>query len=206
MLKLKNQPNHNAVLIYSDSQDELGKTFIRFQEHYESCNPDFKGKVFTLGQFKSWYSKKYGADTYHHDWKGFNFPSPVLEPFRQGLFDPLTSYEIELLELLKYRNDEFYIIGANEDSVLRHELAHALYFHDTKYRYMINKTFDNYKKDIAQIKKYILNKGYHEDVLYDELQAYITDNDDEFILNNTPKYILKTITGLYDKHSKGKDL
>lgn len=206
MLLLRNQPQHNAVLVYSDSQEELGQTFIRFQEYYESANPDFKGKVFTLGSFKNWYSKTYGGDTYHHDWKGFNFPSIVLKPFREGLFDPLTSHEIELLSLLKYRNDDFYIIGANETSILRHELAHALYYNDLSYRKKINAIFSSYSKNISEIKQYILNKGYHSDVLYDELQAYITDNDDEFIIEHTPKHIVTTINKLYNHHSSGKDL
>lgn len=206
MLKIKNQPQHNAILIYSDSQEELGQTFVRFQEHYESANEEFRGKIFTLGYFKNWYSKHYGGDTYHHDWRGFNFPSSVLKPFREGLFDPLTPQEVEFLSLLKYRNDDFYIIGANDNSVLRHELAHALYYSDLSYRKKINTIFNSYKKNITEISKYILDKGYHEDVLYDELQAYITDQDDEFILEHTPKYVNTTINKLYNKHSVGKVL
>lgn len=200
MLKIKNQSQYNAVLIYADSQDELGQTFIRFQEHYESCNPDFKGKVFTLGQFKNWYSSKYGADTYHIDWMGFNFPSTVLQPFRQGLFDPLTPNEIELLNLLKYRHDNFYIIGANVDTVLKHELAHALYYNNAHYRDKINKLFETYESDILKIKNFILDKGYHEDVLYDELQAYIIDWDNEFIIQNTPKSLATEVIATHNLH------
>jgi hypothetical protein len=35
MLKIKKQP-YNSVWITADSQKELGETFIRFQEYYES--------------------------------------------------------------------------------------------------------------------------------------------------------------------------
>jgi hypothetical protein len=206
MLSIKNQPNYKTIIVHSNSQDELGRTFIRFQEHYESCNTDFKGKVFTLGQFKNWYSITYGTDSYHHDWKGFNFPSTVLKPFRDGLFDPLTSYEIDLLERLKYRNDTFYIVGANENSILQHELAHALYFCDNNYRLKINRIFDKYKKNIKQILQYILNKGYHKDVLYDELQAYIVDNDDKFIIDNSPKDLIQTIRKLHAYYTEKRNL
>jgi hypothetical protein len=111
MLKVKKQP-YNSVWISADSQEELGNTFIRFQEFYESPNPNFLGKIFTLGMVRQWYSVKYGADTYHHDWTGFNFPSRILLPFKQGLFDPLTNEEIALLNLFKYRQDHFYISRA----------------------------------------------------------------------------------------------
>ena len=143
MLTVSKQP-HNSVWIKADSQKELADTFIRFQEHYES--PQFRNKIFTLGQLKNWYSIKYGADTYNKDWTGFNFPSRILEPFRQGLFDPLTKEEKRLIKLLKYRNDDFYIIGANSDSTLRHELTHALYHNNKDYRKKINQLLDSNKK------------------------------------------------------------
>jgi hypothetical protein len=53
------------VLLKARSQQELGRTFLRFQEHYES--PEWKGKVFTIGQIRAWYAETYGADTYERD-------------------------------------------------------------------------------------------------------------------------------------------
>lgn len=200
MLKLKSQP-HNSVWISADSQTELGTTFMRFQEYYESPNPDFKGKIFTCGQVKTWYSTKYGGDTYHHDWHGFNFPSSVLIPFKQGLFDPLTIKEKELLSFFKYRHDYFYIIGANDKSVLRHELAHALYSCNKVYSSRINEICITFKKELAKTRKYILDKGYHEDVLNDEIQAYITDNEDEYIINNTPAKVIQKINQVYQYYN-----
>lgn len=187
----------NSIWVCADTQEELGNTFIRFQEYYESPNIEFRNKIFTIGQVRSWYSTRYGADTYHHDWTGFNFPSRVLDPFRKGLFDPLTNEEKTLLELLKYRYDNFYIIGAQNQSVLRHELAHALYAYSSNYRTKIDELCHKYKKNLKKTSDYILNKGYHKSVLNDELQAYITDNDDEFIKNNTPSIIIEQINKLY---------
>lgn len=202
MLKIKKQP-YNSVWISADSQSELATTFMRFQEHYESPNPNFKDKVFTVGQLRSWYSITYGADTYHHDWLGFNFPSTVLTPFKQGLFDPLTNEEKNLLEFFRYRHDEFYIIGAQDASVLRHELAHALYSSNSKYRNEINNYLNKNKKYLKKTREYILHKGYCEEVLNDELQAYITDNDDKEIIKNTPDKIIKTINSIYKKYANG---
>lgn len=201
MLRIKNQP-YNSVWISADSQEELGRTFIRFQEHYESPNPDFRGKIFTLGMVRNWYSVKYGADTYHYDWTGFNFPSRILLPFKQGLFDPLTNEEIVLLDLFKYRYDHFYIMGAQNDATLRHELSHALYDSNEKYRNEIDSYIKKNKRGLAKTRKYILDKGYTEEVLNDEIQAYITDNDDPNIINNTDSHIILDINKIYKKYRK----
>lgn len=201
MLKCVKQP-YNSVLISADSQDELGLTFMRFQEYYESANKNFRNNIFTLGQLRNWYSEKYGSNSYHTHWHGFNFPSRVLKPFKDGLFDPLTKEEESLLELLRYRNDDFYIIGAQTKEYLRHELSHALYHYDKKYRLEIDTFLNKYNNQIKHISKYILNKGYTKEVLNDELQAYITDNDDEFIINSTCPKIISSINKIYAKYCK----
>lgn len=200
MLHIKPQ-KFNSVLVSADSQEELSQTFMRFQEHYESPNPQFRGNIFTRGQYLNWYSQTYGAATYHIDWTGFNFPSYILEPFKSGLFDPLTDQESNLVNLLKYRTDKFYIIGANSDSIIRHELAHALYYHDKKYAQTISTLFDSHKSEISKTIKYIIDQGYHQDVIYDELQAYITDNDDEYIMENIPEKLIQKVNEIYTKYS-----
>ncbi len=198
-LKVKKQP-FNSVWICADSQEELGNTFIRFQEYYEG--PKFKGQIFTTGQIRAWYSSTYGANTYQHDWSGYNFPSMVLKPFRDGLFDPLTNEEKNLIDLFRYRHDSFYIIGAQTDGVLRHELSHALYGYSVKYKISIDQLIKKYQKELKDTIKYILDKGYDKSVINDELQAYITDNDDEFIKKNTPKHIIEQMNQLYEYHSE----
>lgn len=199
VLKVKIQP-YNSVLVSADSQEELNITFMRFTEFYESPNPKFRNQIFTIGQLKNWYSTTYGADTYHRDWTGFNIPSKVLDPFRQGLFDPLTENENELLNLFKYRYDDYYIIGAQNDSVLRHELAHALYASNKRYRSSIDLYIKKNESSLKKISKYIIDKGYCKEVLNDELQAYITDNEDEYILKNTPINIIQHINSIYQQY------
>jgi len=201
MLKLKKQP-YNSIWISADSQKELGETFIRFQEYYESPNPDFYNKIFTLGSVKHWYSMEYGADIYSDTWIGFNFPSTVLLPFKQGLFDPLTDQEKILLDLLRYRNDDYYIIGAQNKSTLRHELSHAMYGFSNKYKEEINNFISQNSSKFKKIKHYIINKGYHKNVINDEIQAYVTDNDDSFILNNLDPEMISGINKIYIRNKK----
>jgi hypothetical protein len=201
MLKLKKQP-YNSVWISADSQRELGETFIRFQEYYESPSKKFRNNTFTLGDVKNYYSLEYGADLYSELWIGFNFPSIVLSPFKQGLFDPLTTQEKELLGLLKYRHDTFYIIGAQNNSTLRHELSHAMYGHDIKYKNEIDAYISKHQKGFNKISRHILQRGYDKSVLNDELQAYITDNDDEFIRTNLDPNLINGILSIYKRYRK----
>ena len=204
MLKFKKQ-HYNSVWISADSKKELGETFIRFQEYYESTNPEFRNKIFTLGSVKQWYSVEYGADIYSDTWIGFNFPSVVLIPFKEGLFDPLTEQEKLVLNYLKYRNDHYYIIGAQTKSVLRHELSHAMYGCCEKYRNEIDQFIHKNKIKFKKIRQNILDKGYSKEVINDEIQAYVTDNNDSFILNNLDPELLSGINKIYKKYKEHDD-
>lgn len=203
-LKIQKQP-YNSIWVSANSQKELGETFIRFQEYYESNNSLFKNRIFTLGQVKQWYSEKDGFDSYAEYWVGFNLPSVALQPFRSNLFDPLTEYEKELLDAVKYRQDDFYIIGAQDKSVLRHELSHALYGYSEQYRKEIDAFIKKNKIRFRKTQKYILDKGYCKEVLNDEIQAYVTDNDDKFILNNLDPDLISGINKIYHRYKKHDD-
>jgi hypothetical protein len=203
VLNIKKQP-YNSVWVWADTQEELGLTFMRFQEHYESANPKFRNHIFTVGQLRHWYSETYGSNSYHVHWVGFNFPSKVLIPFKEGLFDPLTPEENRLLDLLRYRNDHFYIIGAQNNSILRHELSHALYASNIEYRQEIDEFLHKNKSKLKQTNKYILDKGYCKDVLNDEIQAYITDNDDTELINMTDPLVIAGINKIFKKYNIAK--
>jgi len=163
-------------------QKELTKTFCRFQEHYES--PEFKGKVFTLGQYREWYSERYGAWTYYTDWSGFNLPDYTLQPFKDGLFDPLTDREQLFLDRFKHKVGKFYIIGTYDDkkaAALDHEICHALYYLDEEYQREVSSLIghtDVRLSTFAPIRKLLIDKGYADEMLDDELQAYLACNSE----------------------------
>ena len=87
------------------SRKELTRTFLRFEEYFES--PKFRGKIFSLNEFKKWYTanspegKKTKRFTYYEDWHGFNIPSEILGPFYGGRFNPLSNEEKAVLRLFK---------------------------------------------------------------------------------------------------------
>ncbi len=164
----------NEILhVNFSTQMEITSTFLRFQEYYES--PKFRGKIFSLEEYKQWYTAEKGAFTYYEDWNGFNIPSHVLQPFYEGKFVPLSDKEKGFLELFKERTGIFYIIGTHGDAeseTLRHEIAHGLYYTVPEYRQEVDAVLA--KVDTEAIRKHLLEtSGYSEEVLQDEVHAYL---------------------------------
>ncbi len=192
------------VLVSAPAQKALGSSFIRFQEHYES--PEWRGKIFTEGQLRSWYSEKYGANTYERDWEGFNIPSSVLKPFIQGLFDPLSEGERELVSLFRYRTDDFYVIGAQEGSeALEHEICHGLFFTSNDYRKEVMDLLIQHEVLLEPIRVQLLKMMYHPIVVWDEVHAYLSANFDdveEWLREDidTFRLIHKSLRDIRDKH------
>jgi len=172
LLKLR----HGVYQVDFESREALLKTFLRPQEYYES--PEFKGKVFTLDEYKAWYQESRGADTftYYSDWSGCNVPSYIFKDFKEGKFDPLSSQELALLKLLKtIKEQTFYVIGTfngGSKSVLEHEILHGLYYTTPVYKAGIDLLLEVNKESLVDLKDHIRSLGYHESVVLDEVQAY----------------------------------
>jgi hypothetical protein len=117
-----------------------------------------------------------GGNTYESPIGGYNFPGYALKPFIRGEFD-LTEYEEDLVNILKYVNGKFYVIGVPSDadsSVEKHELAHALWYLDSDYRDRVSQilyTIDPEKWCL--ISELLRQLGYDERVFEDEAQAYL---------------------------------
>jgi hypothetical protein len=163
-----------------DSQLDLCSTFLRFQEYYES--PQFKGKIFTLEDYKKWYSSPEirGSFTYYTDWAGMNIPSYCLEPFYKGLFDPLTTREQQILDIFNGKTGKYYIIGTygKAKRSLKHEIAHGLFYISKGYQSESTLLLENVKCD--SFRNYLLRIGYDDDVMIDEIQAYLVSNIELF--------------------------
>src|SRR3989344_6147654 len=173
----------NIYWVIFESKSQLAKTFLRFQEYFES--PKFKGKIFNLPKFKKWYIKKSphgiktGKFTYYKDWGGFNIPSKILEPFYKGKFNPLSKEEKILLNLFKdKRKKRSYIIATYKKSgkhTLQHEIAHGLFYANQKYKKDVVKILKKCdKKSRKEINKFLSNRGgYHSDLWLDETHTHI---------------------------------
>jgi hypothetical protein len=200
----------NIYLVEFPTSEEAAKTFMRFQEHYES--PKFRNKIFTVEQYKKWYVSytKRPKFSYYQDWSGFNIPSYVLLPFYSGAFKGLTKRERQFLDLFRNCTGQYYIIGIQKGNkrTLKHELMHRLYYTNTSYRSRVDEILKLGPTAIKDVEKYIKNLGYHNEVLRDEVHAYLATcgEDLEAIGINMSMFErwIKMLNDNFRKHSKEK--
>lgn len=161
---------------------EMCKTMLRPSEFVE-C-PNFKGKVFTLKEYKEWYTKRNGKFSYYTDWSGFNTPMKEFLLFKK-LFK-LSSRERQLSSLLKKLPDDSCLISTYEGSdpsIFEHEMCHAFYNTDLSYRREVDVVMDHCAWDCLPLISFLLSIGYGPGVIKDECHAYLC-NDSEYLAKN----------------------
>ena len=211
LMRIEHQTLTDRIhLLTFDTQQEITSTLLRFQEYYES--PEFRGKVFSLEEYKQWYTqnsvkgRKTGEFTYYTDWNGFNIPSFILKPFQEGEFNPLSEKEKRILKLFNGKPEPFYVIGVHRASKnlglsLKHELAHGLFYTDGDYQNEALAVLSQF--DTEQIKSEIKSKGYHEHVLDDECHAYGIACGSK-LKTPIPKELSRSLREIYNKYLKIK--
>jgi len=162
--------------------------FLRFQEYYESSSNEFKGQKFKWDRYIQWYKSSDSPEgekecfTYGEDWTGFNIPSEAIEHCLSNIDDrgPYDDIMTTIINTIRKRESgNFYLLGIEElganSWVLDHEMAHGFYYTDIEYRNSVNnliKTLPNKEKiDISNV---ILELGYNQSVVNDEIQAYMS--------------------------------
>jgi hypothetical protein len=187
--KLKN----NIVLFTFPNEKEMTLAFCRMQEYYESPIPALYRKKFSLYDFLNASMMKDGVIEYFSVWSGFNIPGDILNIWRKLHENELTPGETAIFNALnkhKINPDEkYYIIGAkeNDKAVLKHEIAHALYYTNNEYMTKMSDLVSDLQKNQSKIyksmKSKLLKMGYNKEVINDEVQAYLS--------SETPKYLME---------------
>ena len=182
------KPNIFAVVV-KDCYDRA-MLFCRAQEYYECPNKKFRGKAFSIWDYMKWYAADRNGFSYANDWSGFNIPYDIiLECYRKQhckkqsyLSEWETPYDEVMWEILtkinriKNDNEKCYVIGAGNTKgwTFQHEVCHGLWYTNSQYKKdatALLKTVD--KKDYALFRKNLLNMGYTDKVVDDEIQAYL---------------------------------
>jgi len=209
-------------LVFDNSYD-LAMHFLRVQEFYESENPEFRGKHFTIVEYMDWYRKKENKDTFRYpiDWDGFNISDNTMSLLyiadKEAIPD-FNKYD-EAMETLHHflnsvSNFNYYLIGTLKENknVIRHEMAHALYYLDQHYRKGVSQILFEFKAEHPEefdlIQENIVDLGYPNDeqLILDEMQAYMASDGKFQISFGVPKEIIKKTIGkivrLFNSHLK----
>lgn len=166
------------ILVIVKDRYERAMLFCKAQEFYESPCRNFRGKKFSIWDYMSWYSEKTGCFSYPKDFSGFNMPMVVAKKCYESneIETPYDKVMSEIVERYFVNGERRYLIGTGsmKGSTFEHELCHALYYTDLKYKNTmdsITKTIP--KKNIDRFAKNLSSMGYHSSVLKDEVQAYM---------------------------------
>jgi len=184
-------------LLVFETTYELAATFMRLQEYYESPIDGIKGCSFSIAEFMDAYAEYEGQFSYTTDWTGFNVPGDVVSKWESimqfemhhakvtgayftGSKRPTPKEEILLKYVHEHCTDPFYLIGVSDEfnDVVEHEVCHAMYALNDDYRNAMDQVCESWEGFDALAQE-LRETGYCDDVLKDEVQAYMSEDYDE---------------------------
>jgi len=184
----------NIIHLDFPNKKEMNLTMSRLMSFYESNDINFRNKYMSLFDILKTCMGDDGKITYF-TWSGFNIPSECYLRFLDE-FSPkndFNEYEqimIGLIGNLALSND-FYIIASipGNNSAKNHEYCHALFNLDEGYRESALKLVRELPQAVYDaVKKGLLDLGYSEYVMDDEVNAYLATSNKKY-LKKTLKYI-----------------
>jgi len=191
MLNIKIQEIFPGLIhLHFKTQYEVTSTMLRLQEFYESPYENIRDKYFDLEDYMDTYAKHKENFTYTIDWSGFNIPGNVVNKFFKIFDEKLLAKEAILKNTINkakadigIKDSKFYLIASYDDDlegkdVLKHEIAHGLYYLNEEYKEKMEKVImnisDNERNLLAER---LLDEGYFENVIFDEMQAYFSTSE-----------------------------
>jgi len=186
-------PVPGVILVQEESQFEIAYAFMRLQEFYEHRDVSRQGKYFTLDEVIENYreSGHSGKFSYLEDWAGMNVPGHVVFDFIDKYKSDFTTREHKLLNtVLKVLKQEenakvdgkFYLIGSCSDLYNDHEICHALWYLYPEFKEDSQKLLKKLNKtEVNAVTKMLKDAGYADNVIDDEINAYISTSDMYYI-------------------------
>lgn len=181
-------PKIFALVIKDDKL--RARVFMRYQEFYESDSDTFRGKGFKWYDFVKFYKKKTKKDyfSYHEDWAGYNIPCNSIESCI-ALIPDINFYDLIMFSVIdtirdKVGGENFYLIGIDQSngedpSLIFHEMAHGLWFSSAIYKNKQLKNIERLNPNTREtLSRKISGMGYGENVVDDEIQAYLSTGTD----------------------------
>lgn len=203
----------NIIAVVVPNDYDRAMLFCRAQEFYESPNEKFKNGTFSIWDYFSWYSKKFGNGcfSYPKDFVGYNFPLIVAKKcYQQNIVE--TPYDQEMIKIIDSTFEEGkrkYLIGVDDlkNSTFDHELAHAFYYVDLEYQKKMDQITKKISKfDYLRFKNNLKTTGYCSSVLKDEIQAYMSTEINRKITKGvkSKKKLHKLFKSVFTEHKRGK--
>lgn len=189
------------------TQYALCSTFMRLQEFYESPINGIRDHFFTLEQYMDAYAASRGNFTYTKDWIGFNVPGTVIRKFFETFGHDLLEKEKRLQATIQHLLDDsgrFYLIGTfGIADAMNHEMAHGFWHVSNNYKQGMRDLIEALpKKEYAHLRECIKAKHYADNVVDDELQAFMSTSGLEELRNIFPLISKRKLNTLHHQFKK----
>lgn len=204
-------------------QYTMNMHFLRYQEFYESPNPKFRNKPFTIFEFMEWQAKKEGDGnfTYTTAWSGFNFPHTVIKNVYESYIEDENNYDKTIMEAyhicawqldknyieFEWTDYDFYIIGCLKGNAktLSHEICHGMFYLNPEYKKEVTKLVKALPVKIRTgMEKMLAKNGYTKRVFVDEINAYLSTDSKETLEHRGIKLKSQDLAfkALFEKYNK----
>ena len=167
-----------------DHRRDVTQSMMRLQEYYEGVSDNIRGKYFSLEDFLHHFTTEDGIFEYTSTWSGFNVPGHIVEEWYTLFYktDGLTKKEqllFDNINTIKKSSDKWYLIATSSadknNRVVEHEVAHGRYYLHDSYKLACDNIISNLDTELYEHFKHVLmNMGYNEYVINDEIQAYFS--------------------------------
>ncbi len=181
---------YNILVVPFINQKLLTTTFFRLQEYYESPHWWIRGRKFSVEEFIYTHLSDAGNIEYFNFWSGFNVPSHIVNEFFSLYAPDELTFNERLLKCtidtaFDGRDDKtFYLIGvlAGDKETLNHEIIHAKYHSNSAYRNQVNEIIVGMPNaGYALLSNHLRSMGYCEDVINDEINAYLGTSKEKWL-------------------------
>lgn len=201
---LTNWLRPDIIEIEYDSISTMMNAVYRFSHYHEY--PEWREKLTTKEALDKYYEKEHGnKNWWKNKWAGANLRDIDIKPFIEGKFGELDESEQAIVDLVKDKEKYGIAIYAKQTKVVReHELAHALFYLDQKYRdkcsIIVKSHWDKLTPFIEK-----LSVMYDDENLVDELHVYAGTFHELFARPQgliAPRNARRELCRLFNKHIK----
>lgn len=203
--------NKKIIMLKFRNCEDMCETLMRFQEHYESPFEEIHRQIFTRGYLRyihanseSLLDNYVGGSTHISEIGGMNIPGDAFKPFIMGLFDPLTPEEQDVVEIVRFIQDDFCVIGVAEDfDAYDHELSHAFWCTCPDYRSKAIKLVKEHKEWMMKAACELVDRYKYSDdpeIIMDEIVAYT--GPDKGVLTDSPPELIEKLGKLFNRIKK----
>lgn len=168
------------VILKFKNQYEMNMSMMRAEEFSE--NSKIRGKILDLEPFMDTMASQQEDGNFHYtnEVLGTNMDWHTLCRFNLHALGVLTERERRVfasLECFRYCPNFCIISVFKYDEILKHELAHALYFMDEEYKDKSDELSSSLSPTcVRKITEWLRSKSYHRSAYMDEFQAFLSSD------------------------------